>query len=42
MTQVPGDEKDTTPLAIEHVPAVDEASIVKVTLPPEVAVAVGV
>jgi hypothetical protein len=40
--QVPGDEKDTAPLAIEHVPDVEEASIVNVTPSPEVAVAVGV
>ena len=42
LQQVPAAEKDTTPPEIEHVPGVEVASIVKVTLSVEVAVAAGV
>ena len=40
--QVPAPVKLTTPEAMAHAPAVEEASMVKVTANPEVAVAVGV
>ena len=41
-TQVPAPVKLTTPAEIEHAPEVLEPSIVKLTVRPEVAVAVGV
>jgi len=41
-TQVPAPAKLTTPAEIEHAPEVLEPSIVKLTVRPEVAVAVGV